>query len=64
MLENWLKAGKIGEDLQAWQFGANIELFEGDFPDLKDTQVAIIGTGKETDKIRNTFMNWLFLFQK
>ena len=64
MLENWLKAGKTGEALQSWQFGENIELFEGDFPDLKDIKVALIGTGKETNTIRKYLYELAYPFSK
>lgn len=64
MLENWLKAGKINEDLESWQFGNNIELFEGDFPELKATKVALIGTGKETDIIRKYLYELAYPFKK
>ncbi len=64
MLENWLKAGKIDEELQSWQFGKNIEHFEGEFPNLKDVKVAIIGTGKEVDTIRKHLYELSYPFGK
>ena len=64
MLENWLKAGKIGEELKDWQFGKNIKLFRSDFPDLKDIKVALIGTGKETDTIRKYLYQLAYPFKK
>ncbi len=64
MLENWLKAGKIETESQSWQFGAHIELFDGEFPDLKETQIALIGTGKSVDNIRKYLYELAFPFNK
>ena len=64
MLENWLKAGKVETEYQSWQFGAHVELFDGEFPDLKDTKIALIGTGKATDTIRKYLYGLAFPFKK
>ena len=64
MLENWLKAGKIGENLQSWQLGQNIQSFTSDFPDLKNSKVALIGTGKDVDKIRKHLYDLAYAFPK
>jgi len=64
MLENWLKAGKLTDELQAWQLGENIALFDEDFPNLKESKVALIGTGKETDTIRKYLYELAYPFKK
>ena len=64
MLENWLKAGKMAEEHQAWQFGEHVEFFDGAFPDLKETKIALIGTGKATDTIRKYLYELAFPFKK
>ncbi len=64
MLENWLKAVKIETEHQSWQFGAHIELFDGEFPDLKETKIALIGTGKSIDNIRKYLYELAFPFKK
>ena len=64
MLENWLKAGKVDEELASWQFGKNIVHFEDEFPDLKEVKVALIGTGKEVDSIRKQLYELAYPFGK
>jgi len=64
MLENWLKAAKVDEELASWQFGKNIVHFEEEFPDLKEVKVALIGTGKEVDSIRKQLYKLAYSFGK
>ena len=64
MLENWLIASKLEAEYQSWQFGEHIELFEEAFPDLKETKIALIGTGKSVDNIRKHLYELAFPFNK
>lgn len=65
MLENWLKAGKITDsEMPDWQLGQNIEVFDGEFPDLKEIKVALIGTGKAIDIVRKYLYELAFPFSK
>lgn len=64
MLENWLKAGKVETEHQSWQFGEHIELFDDEFPDLKEAKIALIGTGKSIDTVRKYLYELAFPFKK
>ena len=66
MLNHWLKPLSLATvaDLEAWQFGKKIALHtEGDIPDLKETQLAIIGiNADEADAVRTILYGLSFPF--
>ncbi len=67
MLENWLKPLQIEdfslEDAPNYQFGKNIKIYTGQLPDLKDTQIALIGIGEEdANTIRRALYRMSFPF--
>ena len=67
MLENWLHDPKLKkEEFAAWQIGANIITYRagGLFPDIKETKIALLGVGEETDTIRKHLYRMSFTFGK
>ena len=66
MLNHWLKPLSLATvaDLEAWQFGKKIALHtEGVIPDLKETQLAIIGiNADEADAVRTILYGLSFPF--
>lgn len=65
MLENWLNSVTLcSSDYQSWQLGGNIDFFEDSFPHLKDSKIALVGTGREVDTIREYLYALSFPFNK
>ncbi len=65
MLENWLQAAKLKEeDGSSWQLEKKITIFKKKFPNLKNTKIALIGTGKEVNKIRADLYKMAFPFSR
>jgi formiminoglutamase len=65
MLQNWLKSVDfLGKDLNFWQLGQNIAVFDETFPDLKNVKIALIGTGEEVNIIRKYLYQLTFPFSK
>lgn len=66
MLENWLKPlPKVAKEgtYKNYQLGSRIERYEGDFPDLKATKIALIGIGeKNAQAVRDCLYNLSFPF--
>lgn len=68
MLENWLKpiAPDLlhGEELADFQFGKRMQLFRETMPDLKTTQLAIVGIGEsEANAVRKALYRMSFPFE-
>lgn len=66
MLENWLQAPKVKiEELASWQLGTTILQHIGDqFPDLRTTNIALVGISEEADTIRKYLYQMAAPFSK
>lgn len=65
MLDHWLKPIKINKPEQpyrSYQAGARIQKFEKELPEMKDVQLALLGTGKASDSVRQSFYRLSYPF--
>ena len=68
MLENWLKpldGSLVGNHLEKNKFGSNIQYHLDQIPNLKKTQIAIVGIGEEqSNEVRKALYDMAFPFSK